>query len=70
MKKKTTPGSGIQRGSIMKKKWPIIYFFSDDFGLRSPVIQKPFQPKNGIPSYLYTVARVISDDSISIVLVG
>ena len=54
----------------MKKKWPIIYFFSDDFGLRSPVIQKPFQPKNGIPSYLYTVARVISDDSISIVLVG
>ena len=34
---------------IMQKKWPIIYFFSDDFELRSPVIQEPFQPKNGIP---------------------
>ena len=31
---------------IILKKWPI---FSDDFGLRSPVIQKPFQPKRGIP---------------------
>ena len=25
-----------------RKKWPIIHFFSDDFGLRSPVIQKTF----------------------------
>ena len=33
-----------------KRKWLIIYFFSDDFGLRSPVIQKPFKPKKGIPS--------------------
>ena len=24
-------------------------YFSDDFGLRSPVIQKPFLPKKGIP---------------------
>ena len=30
----------------MQKKWPIIYLFSDDFGLRSPVIiQKQFQMK-------------------------
>ena len=27
------------------KKWPV----SDDFEIRSPVILKPFQPKNGIP---------------------
>ena len=29
-----------------EKKWR---FFSDDFGLRSPVIQKTFSPKKGIP---------------------
>ena len=29
--------------------WPIIYFFSDDFGLRRPVIQKTFSPKKDIP---------------------
>ena len=31
-------------------------------GYGSPVVQKPFQPKNGIPYYLYTVAHGISDD--------
>ena len=30
---------------FMQRKWAI----SDDFGLRSPVIQKPFSPKKGIP---------------------
>ena len=29
--------------------------------LRSPATQKPFSPKNGIPQYIYTVARGISD---------
>ena len=29
----------------MKQKWPIIYFFSNDFRLKSPVIQKPFPTK-------------------------
>ena len=42
----------------MQLKSPI----SDDFGSRSPVIRKPFPSKNGIPYYLYTVARGISDD--------
>ena len=36
-----------------KKKWPIIYLFSDDSiinsRLRSPVIQKTLSPKKGIP---------------------
>ena len=36
---------GTQRESCKKKNWQI----SDDFGLRSPVIQKPFSPKKGIP---------------------
>ena len=26
-------------------KWTIIFFLSDDFGLRSSVIQKPFETK-------------------------
>ena len=30
-----------------KKRWCV--FFPDDFGLRGLVIQKPFQPKKGIP---------------------
>ena len=29
----------------MQAKWPIIYLFSDDIGLRSPVIQKTFRKK-------------------------
>ena len=59
---------------LPKQQWPTIYFFSDDFGLRtvpsfrngfrqktvyrrfwvmdSPVIQKRFSPKNGIPTIL------------------
>ena len=28
----------------MQKNWPIIYFFSDDFGLRSPVTHKKKNP--------------------------
>ena len=34
---------------IQETKWPIIFFFPDDFGLSSPVIQKIFSPKKGIP---------------------
>ena len=36
------------------RKWPIIYLFSDGFGLRSNVIQNPFQTKTATS----TVARV------------
>ena len=36
----------IHRSTFEKTKWPIIHFFSDDFGLRSPVIQKTVQTKN------------------------
>ena len=36
--------------------------FPTIFGLRrAPSSRKPFQPKKGIPYYLYTVARGISD---------
>ena len=42
-------GLGTRRDSSCKTKWPIIFFFSDDIGLRSPVIHKPFSPKKGIP---------------------
>ena len=45
---------GLGAQESRPKKWPIIYFFSDDFGLRSPVIQKPFQAKSATS----TVARV------------
>ena len=31
-----------------EKKWPSIYFFSDDFGLRSSVIQKIFQTRTAV----------------------
>ena len=47
-------GLGTLRQFHGKKKWPI----SDDFGLRSPVIQKPFQTKRGIPLYLYRSKEV------------
>ena len=48
-KKKVLPdeqshGLGIVTKFILKKKRN-----SDDFGLRRPVVQKPFSPKNGIP---------------------
>lgn len=33
------------RRYIMQKKGPIIIFFPDEVGLRSPVIQRPFQKK-------------------------
>ena len=33
----------------MQKNWPVIFFFSDDFGSRGPVVQKPLSPKEGIP---------------------
>ena len=43
---KKSLGLGILCTSItQKKKKPI----SDDFGLRSPVVQNAFQPKRGIP---------------------
>ena len=48
-------GLGTQRESC-KKKCSIIYFFSDDFfGLRSPLVQKPFSSKQ---MYTSIVARV------------
>ena len=39
----------------MKIKWPIIFFFSGDYGLRSPVIQETFQAKTAAS----IVARVL-----------
>ena len=41
----TSHGLGPQQESREKKKWRN----SDDFGLRSPVIQETFSPKKGIP---------------------
>ena len=35
------------RNENQEKKKTVSIF--DDFGVRSPVIQKPFSPKNGIP---------------------
>ena len=34
-----------RRESLKKKKTPIIFFFPDNFGSRSPVIQKTLQTK-------------------------
>ena len=43
-----------------KKKRPIIYLFSDDCGLRSPVIQKTELPKTGVcTQYTSVVARAM-----------
>ena len=48
------PFAEVHDERLMQKKLPIIYFFSDVFGLRSPVIQKTFQTKNAtsiVPYY-------------------
>ena len=41
---------------IHAKKSPIIYFFSDDFGFRSPAIQKHFRQKK---VYLHRTTRLV-----------
>ena len=41
----------------MQKKWPIIFFFPDDFGLRRPVIQKAKRQKE-VYLNVSTAARV------------
>ena len=38
-----------------KQNGPLFFFFSDGYGLRLPVIQKPFQPQSATS----VVARVI-----------
>ena len=50
---------GAQRESCKQNGLLFIYFFPDDFGLRSPVIQKPFQPKRGIPCDTSVVPRLV-----------
>ena len=42
----------------MRKQMAYIYFFSDDFGLRSPVIQKTFLQTEEKRSYLYRGAAL------------
>ena len=42
----TWPRYTTRKSLQIINKWGV---FSDDFGLRSPVIQKPFSPKKGIP---------------------
>ena len=55
---KVPDGLGTQRENHAKKKWPhYFFFFPDDFGLRSPVIQKPISPKKGV--LLSIEARVL-----------
>ena len=36
---------GVLDENHHEKKWPIIFLFSDDFGLRIPISQKLFQTK-------------------------
>ena len=34
---------------IARKRYTLIWRIYDDFGLRSPVIQRPLSPERGIP---------------------